>query len=179
MNGDWLGEYPKCSSYCDLQPLYNAGFEVFEIGNSTVTKLSDRGISIHDDFYVVCSKGTKLPTSNSDFLSERLDCSTLKMSWEATIRCEEGEALPYPRFVLSAGLSLEPYVTNMVHEEASVVHHAPHSAHQLTGTGGYIAFEQRGHLAVGNTFSWYSFVRLSLISDFNVTLMSWDNNGKR
>lgn len=155
-HGVWLGEPPHCDGFCDLLPVYSAGFEVYNIDGDTVSsRLQQRAASDGDQLTLVCKDGHKPPQS----LVTNYSCSGHLIVPSTDLKCEQVSP-PHHRFMVTAGKesSLKASTVNFTASDRHVAHHPPFTS-MIFGTTTFYTFQPKGYFDVGPSFSWFSFIR--------------------
>lgn len=174
VNGEWQGTQEVGNDFCNITGWIVRSLEAFHFTSRKATRISKQVTYTQREsvLQVICTGGTKG--------EPRLGAFCWKITASTIGNCVNSSSLPYPRFVLSEGVQklqlslggseyfiypdrIMPHITIKFGKDES----AP------------LEFEPSAYFAVGNSFSWYTFVWIDETYNGSADLISLSSSIER
>lgn len=181
VHGEWLGDVPTCSDYCELDPLYSRGFYIYVTSTTGIPifKSTQRFISNSVTVSLVCGGGSKPSDPYSNLLYQIHNCTSILKLLATDLFCETVMEFPYPRATITTGLSLDSVTLGQNSDDIT-----DKTRTEFIDSRVAITFEAdeevvlvpKANFAVQEVLTWYSFIRIPISDSGTTPIITWSTD---
>ena len=149
--------------------LLSANYSLYiqRVDGSSYSPLKLNKVDHGSNLTIICAGGrTPEPAT---YQPVDYQCTNGMITPSVPFKCQWNEVI-HPRFSLLVGKSLLPYGAELG-DKVHVAIHLHRLYYKIKENG--VSFPPKGYFSVGNNFTWFSYVRVSLLPSSERSIISW------